>query len=257
MAVLAENHPADAHGHGEQAGPREIAPCFAQADGGFGKGGSPLGHGQLRGPGADHQHDGRPEQGLSQQAPDAQSPALLHQMLDGAGGEVIDVVKGQQRPDAGQPLPAVDAEHREEEGGQHHHPHASPAVEGVEQAHDGLLVLEGAGLHNGAAQHLNEAAADGVEKDTEQYSREGVGENLRQQRQPQKPCRGADLRGHDAPAVADAVHEPGAQEVHNQLGQEKRGGNQGDAPQGDGIIAVEFQKQQRREVGANGLGDEA
>ncbi len=99
-AEFAVDDPADTHGRREQAGTCQIAHRLGEAQRRFGVGGGPLGHAHLRRPGADHQQDGQPEQRRSQQLPDGHALALLRQSLDGAGGEVIDVVKRNQRPQA-------------------------------------------------------------------------------------------------------------------------------------------------------------
>ena len=192
-AELSVNHPADAHGDREQAGPRQVAHGFGKPEGGFRKRGGPLGHGQFGSPGADHQQDGDPENRQLHQAPDRQPLALLRQPLDGAGGEVVNVIQRNQGPDAGQPFPVLNAEHGEKQRGQQDDADGSPAVEGVQQAHDRILVVKGAGLHDGAGQHLDQAAADGIEDDADHDADKRVGEAFRQEGQARQPEAGGDL----------------------------------------------------------------
>ena len=60
------------------------------------------------------------------------------------------------------------------EGGKKDDADRSPAVEGVEETHDGILVFKRTGLDDGTDQHLNESAADGVDDDGEKDADKGV-----------------------------------------------------------------------------------
>ena len=177
-------------------------------------------------------------------------------MFDGAGGEVEDVAQGDQGPDAGEDLPVGDAEHSEEQGGKEDHAHRAPAVKGMKQAHYRVLVIKRTGLHNRAGQHLDQAAAHGVDDDADHNAREGIGEQIRKQGQAHEAQAAGDLGGDDAFTVTDTIHEAGAEHVHQQLRQEERCRDQGDLPQGDAQIRMEFQEKQRCEIGADRLGDE-
>ena len=131
-------------------------------------------------------------------------------MYNRAYGEVADVVKRNHRPGAGQYFPAADAENREKERGQQDDAHRAPAVERVQQAHGGLFVLEGARLHDGTAQHLDQAAADGINDGAQEDAGKRVGQELRQKGEARQPGGGAHLRGHGASAVSDTVRKAGA-----------------------------------------------
>ena len=61
--------------------------------------------------------------------------------------------------------------------------------------------------------------------------------NHSQTRQPQSA---RDLGSHDTAAVADHVHKAGTEEINQQLRQEKRRGDQGDLPQRNMVVRMEF-----------------
>ena len=100
----------------------------------------------------------------------------------------------------------------------------------MQQAHDRLLVVKGAGFHNGTAQHLNQAAAHRVNNDAEQDACKGVGNPLRKKGKTDEPQGGKQFRSHDALSVADPVHKLCAKYIYNQLCQEKGRGDQRDLP---------------------------
>ena len=61
----------------------------------------------------------------------------------------------------------------------------------VEQAHDRLFVGKGAGLHNGAAQYLDEPASDGVDNNARDNARKRIGKEVRQKGKSDQTCRRA------------------------------------------------------------------
>ena len=79
--------------------------------------------------------------------------------------EVENIEEGNRRPEAGQDPPMLNAREVEVQGGEDNDRHVAPAVEGVEEAHLGLLVPRGAGLGDGGDQHLGQSPTDGVEDD--------------------------------------------------------------------------------------------
>ena len=88
-----------------------------------------------------------------------------HDGLDGANGEIDNVIEGNQGPQTGQDAPVVQSEHRKEQCRAQDNAHGTPAVKGMEQAHHPLLVGERTGLDDGTAKHLDEAATHGIDRD--------------------------------------------------------------------------------------------
>ena len=100
----------------------------------------------------------------------------------------------------------------------------------MQEAHDRLLTVKGAGFHNGTAQHLDQTTAHCVNNGAEQDACEGVGNPLRKKGQADEPQGGKQFRCYDALSVADPVHKLRAQHIHNELCQEKDRGDQRDLP---------------------------
>ena len=196
------------------------------------------------GPGAGHEKQQHPEGGLPGQLSQGHAAAVLrgkaHQGNLGKNGPVH---QGQQSPQTGQHPPGTGTQQGEKQGGQQNGGHAAPAVEGVQQAHHRLLVPGGAGLHNGADKHLNEAAAHGVHRHRDEKPRQR-GHPLGQHRQQHQPRRGKQVGGHHADPVADAVHKAGGQQVHRQLDQEIHRNEQGDLLQAQAVLPPQGEKQQ-------------
>ena len=137
------------------------------------------------------------------------------------------------------------------------HTDRTPAVEGVEQAHHAVLVFKGAGFDNGADQNFDQSAADGVQYNGDQDSRERMEHDLRQKRHQDKSQCGQNLRSGNADTVADAVSKFRGGKIHQKLGQVEDKRNQRDFFEGDSVGAFECQKQKRRKVRGNRLGDES
>ena len=127
----------------------------------------------------------------------------------------------------------------------------------MQQAHHRVLVVKGTGLHDGAHQDLDQAAADGVNHHADQDADEGVPEQVRNKGQACQAQAGGNLRHDDTAPVADGVHKLRAEHVHQQLGQEERRGDQGNLAQRDRVVRMQLQEQKRRKIGGNRLGDKA
>ena len=87
----------------------------------------------------------------------------------------------------------------------------------MQGTHDHVFVVKGAGLNDGAAQHLDQTGADGIDHDTNQNSGIGIGQKVRQKGQAQKAQAGRQAGGNDAGPVADAVYDLGTDKVDDQL----------------------------------------
>ena len=172
-------------------------------------------------------------------------------------GEVHRVAQGQNGPQQGQQAPAVPAGGLQKQGGKQDDPHRAPAVKGVEQAHDRGLVLGGAGLYNGADEHLDEAAPNGVQTHRQHEPSVGVGEQAGEGAHADEPRRGEQVGRHHAGPVADLVHKAGGDQIHQQLQAEVPRHQQGDLLQADRKGLLEDHKQQGGQVVDNGLGDVA
>ena len=83
------------------------------------------------------------------------------------------------------------------------------------------------------------------------------GEQLREQGQQHEAQGGQELGGYHTAAVSDPVYESGRGQVRQQLGKKEKQRDGGDLLQGQGVAAFEGQKQQRREIGRDGLGHKA
>ena len=221
---------------------------------GLGEGGGPLAHALLGGPGADHQNHQQPEHLLPEQRADGQRLLPAGEGVEGHAGEVEAVGHRHQRPQHRQHRPAFDARQGEEQRGEQYHAQVAPAVEGVQQAHGGLLALGGAGLHDGTDEHLDQPAADGVQHHGDEYACVGIRQQPRQRRQADQPQRGQHVRRHHADPVADPVHHARRGQVHQQLHREVDRGDQRQLIQRQAELAGERQEQQRCEVVDDGLG---
>ena len=127
----------------------------------------------------------------------------------------------------------------------------------MEQAHHAFLVFKGTGFNDRTGQHLGQAAADGIDHDTDQDARERRRKQIRQESQSGKPQAAGDFRRNDAGTVAQFVHDRGADEVHDQLRKEEAGGNQRQLSEADMIGMMKCQKQQRNKVCTDCLGHKA
>lgn len=114
----------------------------------------------------------------------------------------------------------------------------------MEQAHHGRLAAGGAGLGNGADQHLQQAAAKGVDHHSHRQTGQR-GDAAGQHSQQNKAQCGKQMGGHHAYPPADLIHKTGGQAVHAQLHQEIDGNEQGDLVQREGELPLEGEKEQR------------
>ena len=150
-----------------------------------------------------------------------------------------------------------DSEQGKEQCGEQDDSHGAPAVEGVQQAHDRVLIFKGTGFHNGAYEHLNEAAADSIDYDTDHDADERIGKQVRDKSKPGQAGCGGDFRSNHAAPVTDPVHKPGTEQINQQLRDEKGHGDQGYFSQGDAVISMKFQEQQGCKIGGDCLGNKA
>ena len=126
----------------------------------------------------------------------------------------------------------------------------------MQQAHDSILMLKGAGFHDRTGQDFDQAASDRINHDADHDADERIGEEIREESQAGETEAGSDLGGDHTAPVSDGVHEARTEHIDQQLGQEERRGDQRDLPQGDRIVRMELQEQQGSEVGADRLGNE-
>ena len=84
-----------------------------------------------------------------------------------------------------------------------------PAIKGMEQAHGLLFVPGRTALHDGADQHLNQPAAQGIYDHRGKKPGVCVRQQLRQHSQPQQPGSRKDMGDHDGGPVSDPVDESG------------------------------------------------
>ena len=136
-----------------------------------------------------------------------------------------------------------DAEHGKEQRGQQNHAHRTPAIKGMEQAHNCVLIVKGARFHDGADQHFNQPAAHRVNHHADHHTYKWVRQHVRQKRQPSQTQCACDFRGNHAAAVSDRIHKAGAEQVNQQLREKKCGGDQRDLAKRDGVISVKLEKQ--------------
>lgn len=127
----------------------------------------------------------------------------------------------------------------------------------MEQAHHAVLVLEGAGFHDGADQHFDEAAAHGIQHHRNEDAHKRQGQQVGQNGHQGQPRRRQDLGDHHTGAVADLISKPGGRQVNEQLRQVEHQRDQGDFFQRDAVGALEGEKEKRGKVGGDGLGDKA
>ena len=160
-------------------------------------------------------------------------------------------------PPVGMASAANAAGQREEQRGDRHGAHLPPAVERMQQTHRLVLMLGRAGVHNRGDHDLDQAAADRVQHDGGHQRRIRVGHARGQQPEREQPRRGGHMRGDDAGSVADAVHIPAGQHVHDELGDEVHRDQRGQLRHVDAEGGRERDEQQRHEVVDHGLRDVA
>ena len=136
------------------------------------------------------------------QKPRAHSPALFGERADGHKRVIHGVHRGQKRSQHGQNRPVSRAEAGEKERGAHDDGDAAPAVERVQQAHGRCFFLGGARLDDGADEHLDQPAADGVAQHGREKPEERVAHHIRQNRRAGKPRA---IPGHNLTALALGV----------------------------------------------------
>ena len=118
----------------------------------------------------------------------------------------------------------------------------SPAVERVQEAHGLLFILCWKCLHDRDEHDFQKPSAQRVDRDGQEKPGERGGQDLWQERQADKPCRGSGVGDHHGRAVADPVDESSGQTVHQELDQEIDRDQQGDAAHGDVIRALKGQE---------------
>jgi len=129
----------------------------------------------------------------------------------------------------------------------------APAVKRMEQTHGLFLIVRGAGFHHRAYQDLKEPAAHRIYHDRDQQTRKRVLKHLRQNGQGYQSCRHKDMGKHHGRPVADPVHKPNGNQVHQQLEDKVNGDQHGDLTQGNPITALKGQEQQRCKIIYNRL----
>ena len=169
-----------------------------------------MGHRKLGSSGTGHQQNSEPEKRHGEKLSDGHPFAIFHQIFNGAGGEIIDVIQRNQSPQTGKHLPGTDPESSKEKSGQKYHTDASPAVEGMQKTHDRFFVVKGTGFHDRTAQDLDQSASDGIDDHTDQNTDEGIRQDGGQKSKPDESGGGGDLRGYNALPVSDAIHKMSA-----------------------------------------------
>ena len=123
----------------------------------------------------------------------------------------------------------------------------------MQQAHSRLLAPGGTGFHNGADHDFDQTAAHGVEHHRQKDA--AVAEGIWRDSQRCQAAGREQMRCDDADTVADAVDELRGNQIHQELDREIHRGDQGDPIQGQAELSGKGEKQQRREIIHNGLGD--
>ena len=187
-------------------------------------------HGLLAGSGAEHHQHQHPEQSAGAQRTERKPRlTLLLQPVERHPRKQHHIAERNQRPQPRQQPPVLRPARGKKQRGQQHDSHVPPAVEGVQQAHGFFLVVAGAGLHNGADQHLQQSSSDGVQNDGNQNTGKRVGHPVRQHGQQPQSRRGAAVSHQRGGTVADTVDQPGRKGIHQQLNQKIDGNQQSDA----------------------------
>ena len=168
--------------------------------------------------------------------------------VDGRTGKQHQISHGNQRPEHRQDAPVSNAGEPEKHSGDQHHAHVSPAVEGVQQTHGFLLVLRGARLQNGTDEHLDESPAHGIDTHSDEDSRKGIGQQVRQKRQQHQPRSCAAVGEEHAGAVAQFIHHAGGEQINAQLDQEVDGDQRRDLRERNVIAVLKYHEQQRYKI---------
>ena len=128
------------------------------------------------------------------------------EFIEGHEEEKDGVDKGRDRPETGEQLPVPDAEQGEKQGGHEHDGDASPAIGGMQKAHDALFVLCGAGFDDGGDDDFEQPRARRIEKGGGEKPRHGR-KNAGEKGEQDKPERAQEIARGAAGSVADFVHE--------------------------------------------------
>ena len=153
----------DTHRNSEPTGTEKISDCFIDAESAFRKGGYPLCDGKLGSTCTDHHDQHEPENLLGKQLFIIGLVVFLFTDREkGNGGEEKDIEKWNERKQAGEKLPMLDADEHEERRAGEDGSNDTPAIEGVQKAHDSRLVFRRARLDDRADEDLKQTAADRV-----------------------------------------------------------------------------------------------
>ena len=109
-------------------------------------------------------------------------------------------------------------------------------------------MLGWAGLHNGADNDLQQAAANSVEQDGDQQARKSAGQDRRQHRQKDQPQRREAMRQQRRSPIADPINEEHGRAVHSQLQKKIQRNKQRHLRQRNAELFLKGQKQQGNEV---------
>ena len=118
----------------------------------------------------------------------------------------------------------------------------------MQQAHGPVLVLRGAGFHDGADEHFQQAAAHGIDDGGDEQAYIGIGHGVRQPGHQHKPKARKSMGQNRARAVADAVDKDHGSRIYAELQEEIEGHQQSNLLQGNIVSIVKGEVEQRREI---------
>ena len=98
---------------------------------------------------------------------DGEPFSFFCQRFDRAGKKVERIIQRKQCPEACKDFPVLDTEDGEKRSGKQDDTYRSPAVKGVQQAHDALLMFERAGFDDRAYQHFDQSASHSIDNDAD------------------------------------------------------------------------------------------
>ena len=127
----------------------------------------------------------------------------------------------------------------------------------MQQAHHAAFILKWTCLNDGAAEHFDQSAPNGVDDHTQQNAGKGLWTNVRDKGQHGKSQPGSDLGDDDALSVSDPVHKLCTKKIHDQLRYIKRERNEGNIRISYPIGPAERQEKQRHKISGYRLRDES
>ena len=94
--------------------------------------------------------------------------------------------------------------------------HNTPAIEGMEQAHNARFIFRGAGFDDGADENLEKSSADRIDHRGDEKSREAVDHIGKKRHADESDC-ATDVRKQDGFPITYFLYESGSEQIRCEL----------------------------------------